>query len=269
MNRLRDMKYLQTKLKSIDLKWLPPAEEWDFRSVTVSECRVACHWEYERENHPSTPNPAAQHKAGTAASMAAQSGATRIYYPTNYRQSARELYPQAWTTLTKEQRQKVMESFSPAPVMQVRKLREFFKRMPMSGASPEILQSYLQHSYVVVPNFTLHGVEAVIKEFEKWARKEAKQYRQSRRAQAAEPPFDALKWLAVARLDKARRKAHVTIDKARETMLAYRQENRQLDSNSVFPIYASDGAWSKANTDSQRCQNKARNDSSFLLAELA
>jgi hypothetical protein len=38
------------KTKSIDLKWLPPAEEWDFRSVTEVECPVACHWEYEREN---------------------------------------------------------------------------------------------------------------------------------------------------------------------------------------------------------------------------
>lgn len=243
------MKKLKSKSKSIDLKWLPPAEEWDFRSVMEVECRVACHWEYERESHPFA--------------------VPQKYFPPNYRQAARELFPQAWTTLTKEQRQKVMETFLPAPVMQVRKLREFFKRMPMNGAHPEILQGLLHYSYVVVPNFQVHGVEAVIKEFEKWARKEAKQYPQSRRAQAAEPPFDALKWLAVARLDKARRKANVTIEKARETVIAYRQENRQLDSNSVLPIYASDGAWSKAKTDSQHCQEKARNSPSFLLAELA
>ena len=71
------------------------------------------------------------------------------------------------------------------------------------------------------------------------------------------------------RLDKARRKANVTIEKARETVIAYRQENRQLDSNSEFPIYASDGAWSKAKTDSEHCRQKSMNNPSFLLAEMA
>lgn len=109
----------------------------------------------------------------------------------------------------------------------------------------------------------------MIKEFEKWARQEAKQYPPSRRAQAAEPPFDALKWLAVARLDKARRQAGVTIEKARETLLAYRQANRSDGLNDVFPAYASDGAWSKARNDAQRCQTKSLGDPAHLLAELA
>ena len=243
------MKYLQTKSKSIDLKWLPPAEEWDFRSVTASECPVACHWEYERENHPSA--------------------ATQKNCPQNFRQAARELFPQPWTTLTKEQRKMVMETFSPSPALQVRKMREFFNRMPVKGADPKILKNLLHHSYAIIPNFQVHGVEAIIKEFEKWARKAAKQYPASRRAQAAEPPFDALKWLAVARLDKTRRKANVTIERARETVIAYRQVNRQIDENSVFPIYASDGAWSKAKTDSEHCRQKSMNNPSFLLAELA
>jgi len=243
------MKKLKTDIKSIDLKWLPPVEEWDFRSVTEAECRVACHWEYERENHPLA--------------------AAQKYFPPNYRQAAQELFPQPWTTLTKEQRQKVLATFLPSPVLQVHKLREFFKRMPLNGAHPAILQGLLHHSYVVIPNFRMHGVEAVIKEFEKWARKAAKQYPPSRRAQAAEPPFDALKWLAVARLDKARRKASVTIERARETVIAYRQANGQVDEKSVLPIYASDGAWSKAKTDSHLCQEKVRSNPSILLAELA
>ncbi len=99
------------KKKSIELKWLPPAEEWDFRSVTAAECRVACHWEYERETHPFA--------------------ATQKYFPPNYRQAAQELFPQPWTTLTKEQRQKVLATFLPSPALQIRKLREFFKRMPL------------------------------------------------------------------------------------------------------------------------------------------
>ena len=261
------------KTKSIDLKWLPPAEEWDFRSVTEAECRVACHWEYERENHPITPSPVAHHKTvGTgkkSTRLANPSVAPQKYFPPNYRQSAQELFPQPWTNLTKEQRQKVLATFLPSPALQIRKLREFFKRMPLNGAHPEILQGLLHHSYVVVPNFRMHGVEAVIQEFKKWARKEAKQYPTSRRAQAAELPFDALKWLAAARVDKARRKANITIERARETVSAYRQANRQADENSVLPIYASDGAWSKAKTDSQLCQEKVRSNPSILLAELA
>jgi hypothetical protein len=109
----------------------------------------------------------------------------------------------------------------------------------------------------------------VIKEFEKWARKEAKQHRQSRRAQAAELPFDALKWLAVLRLDQARRKALVTIERARESLSAYQRANPRPDINGVFPTYASDGAWVKARNDARRCQSKSMNNPSFLLAELA
>ena len=236
--------------KPIDLKWLPPAEEWDFRPVTEHECRVACHWEYERQ---STSRHGAGHK----------------HFPVNYRQAARELFPQAWMTLAKEQRTKVVESFLPRPVLQVRKLREFLKRMPVNGTNPEIFQAYLHQSYVVIPNFGLHGVEAVIKEFEKWARTEAKQHPRSPRAQAAELPFDTLKWLAVLRLDGARRKAGVTIERARETVEGYRHAYRKPDPNGVFPAYASDGAWSKAKNDATKCQAKSSNDPSTLLGELA
>jgi hypothetical protein len=31
-----------------DKRWLPPCDEWDFRSVTVEQCRRACLWEYLR-----------------------------------------------------------------------------------------------------------------------------------------------------------------------------------------------------------------------------
>lgn len=244
------MKPLKRKSKPIDLKWLPLAEEWDFRPVTENECRVACHWEYERQSIP-------------------RRGGGHKYCPVNYRQAARELFPQAWTTLANEQRNKVVESFLPRPVLQVRKLREFLKRMPIGGTDSEIFQAYMHQSYVVIPNFRLHGVEAVIKEFEKWVRNEAKQYPRSPRAQAAELPFDTLKWLAVLRLDEARRKAGVTIERARETVVGYRHAYPKPDPNGVFPAYASDGAWSKARNDATKCQARSSNDPSVLLGELA
>ena len=242
------------KPKSADLKWLPRAEEWDFRSVTAKEYRVACHWEYERE---------------MISTRVMSSTAMQTYCPPVYRGAARGLFPQAWTTLTKEQREGVLATFLPVPVIQVRKLGEFFKRMPMTGMDSALLQSYLQNSYVIIPNFRLYGVEVVIRELENWARKEAKQYPQSRRAQAAEPRFDALKWLAVARLDKRRCQARVTIDEAREAVKTYRQLHPRPNPNDVFPVYASDGAWLKAKKNADDCGAKSSKDPSSLLAQLA
>ncbi len=155
------------------------------------------------------------------------------------------------------------------PALQVRKLGDFMERMKWSAtAMPKTVQPYLEYSYVIQPNFSVRGVGAVIKEFEAWARKEAKQYRQSPRAKAAEPPFDALKWLAVLRVEEARSKARVRFEQAQEAIAAYRKKNPQLDSNGVFPVYASHGAWSKARADAQHLQSKTMNGSSELLAGL-
>lgn len=247
------MKLLKLKPQAVDFKWLPPAEEWDFRSVTEGECRVACHWEYAREDSRSMPKFPNGQK----------------YFPQNYRQAARELFPQAWLTLTPKQRAKVRESFFPSPAMQVRKLGDFLKRVTHQGVSSEIPRPYLERAYVMVPDFTGHGVEAVIKKLEAWARQEAKAYPQSRRAQAADLPFDALKWLAVLRLDEARRQTDVTIEVARDTVKAFGLKYGRDHSSSVFPNYASDGAWSKAKTDALKCQHQSKSKPSFLLAELA
>lgn len=247
------MKLLKLKPQAVDFKWLPPAEEWDFRSVTERECRVACHWEYARQDSRSMPQfPNGQN-----------------YFPQNYRQAARELFPQAWLTLTPKQRAMVLASFFPAPAMQVRKLGDFLKRVTNHGVSSEIPQPYLERAYVMVPDFTGHGVEVVIQKLEAWARKEAKEYPPSRRAQAAELPFDALKWLAVLRLDAARRQADVTIAKARKTAEAFGLKYRQDHYGDVFPNYSSDGGWSKARTDALKCQSQSKNNPAFLLAELA
>ena len=247
------MKPRKSQPSAVDFSWLPPAEEWDFRAITEKDCRIACHWEYARQDNRSTaPFPDGQK-----------------CHPQNYRQAARELFPQAWITLTKEQREKVLRSFAPVPALQVRKLEEFLKRMPASGMNPDIHEAFLKNAYTIIPNFSLHGVEAVIKAFEKWARQEAKQYRRSRRAQAAELPFDALKWLAVLRLDTARRQAGLTIGTARATLERYLKKKLQPDVGWVFPAYASDGAWSKASRDAKRCQDQSRNNPGLLLAELA
>ena len=131
------------------------------------------------------------------------------------------------------------------------------------------MKPYLEHFYVIQPFFSLHGVEEIIKEFKIWARKEAKNYRQSPRAKGAELPFDALRWLTVWRLDQARRKAHVNFEKTQEALFEFRRQNPQADLNDVSPIYSSPGAWSKARSDAERCRSKSMDDSAFLLAELS
>jgi hypothetical protein len=242
--------------KAPDLSWLPPAQEWDFRSVTAGQCRVAAYWEYEREYIP--------------VRLIQSGGAQSPAMPPVFRQAARELFPQAWTTLSNEQRAKVVESFPVYPALQVRKLREFLRRMPAYGVHPDITQHLLHHSFVIIPGFRVHGVEVVIRDFEKWARQEAKNYPSSRRAQAAELPFDTLKWLAVARLEAARNKVKkLTIEMARMAVAEYQRQHRQVDVGGVFPIYQSDGAWLKAKQNAQDCLGKSVKDPSHLLAELA
>jgi hypothetical protein len=38
-----------TESASEDTSWMPPQDEWDFRSVSDNECRFVCLWEYFRE----------------------------------------------------------------------------------------------------------------------------------------------------------------------------------------------------------------------------
>ena len=246
------MKPLKIKSQAMDFTWLPPAEEWDFRSVTQQECRVACHWEYSRQDRQAM----------------AKLPKGENYCPENYREAARELFPQRWTTLTKEQRVKVLESFTQAPALQVHKLGDFLKRVTIHGISSEIPAAYLEHAYVIIPSFTGRGVVAVTQQFGKWASLESKRYRPSRRAQAANLPFDALKWLAVLRIDEARLKAGVTIGKARETVKAFGLRRALDHYGDVFPNYTSDGGWVKARTDALRCQTQSRANRAYLLAEL-
>jgi hypothetical protein len=246
------MKLIKKATPAMDFTWLPPAEEWDFRSVTKRECRVACHWEYSRQ----------------ARLFMAQLPNGQNHCPSNYRGAARELFPQLWTTLTKAQREQVLKSFSPAPALQVHKLGDFLKRVTVSGVSSEIPANFLEYAYVIIPSFTGHGVVAVTRQLGKWASAESKQYPPSPKAQAADLPFDALKWLAVLRIDEARRQAAVTIKKARDTVEAYGLQHAFNHHGDVFPNYSSDGGWSKARTDALKCQTQARTNPAYLLAEL-
>jgi hypothetical protein len=261
------------KTNICNLDWLPPAEEWDFRSVAIEECRVASHWEYERDRIPLVAGfpvpPRSNAEPTKIPDSEFQARHRSAQYPPNYRQPAREFFPRPWETLTTEQRAKVVASFVPHPALQVRTLAEFLKRFPLNVISQKTFESYLEHSFLIVPNFRTHGVEVIVKELEKWARKTAKQYPQSRRANAVNLPMDALKWLAVHRLDSARRKARLTIEKARDDLKEYVRLHPKESPCCIFPTYASNGAWIKACNNARECMSRSGSDPSYLLAELA
>jgi len=124
---------------------------------------------------------------------------------------------------------------------------------------------YRQGAYVIRPNFSVFGVEAVIKEFKAWARRAAREYPRAPRAKAAELPFDLLKWLAVYRLEEKRREAGITYEVAQESLRIYRGKNSGLDPNAVFPVYATHGAWSKARSDAAKIRREVSLDQLFLL----
>ena len=206
-----------------DLPWLPPPHEWDFRSVTPAECRLACHWEYSRDLRLASaaalrpaPPPADSQKPvlHPIPVRPLQPG-----HPPEYHLPASALFPQPWLSLTRQQRACVLDSFHAPPAVQVRKLGDFLSRIQWARhAHPDALKPFLDHCFVVQPNFTRYGVETVLKQLEAWARKEARNYPPSPRARAAELPSDALKWLAVLRLDRARRPAGVTWQQARPAL---------------------------------------------------
>jgi len=272
--------------KGCDLTWLPPQEEWDFRSITNEECRFACHWEYARQIHAATSH--ASRLIGNGVSEAAVNDAKVLgWRPSNYHGVAREMFPRAWLAMTTEQRGKVIASFHRLPAVAVRRLDDFLQRMNWSKGIPDGKETarVLEHTWVIQPHFGVYGAPAVVAELRAWARDQSKRYRRTPRARAAELPFDELKWLAVLRLEGARcaandamktraeaagtmvgRKDIISVEKTAVAIKNYRKHNPIPDPNGVLPIYRSAGAWTKAWQDAERCKMKVLSDTSQHLA---
>jgi hypothetical protein len=251
------------KKEAVDMSWLPAREEWDFRSVTETECRVACHWEYARDIRQ-LARAAIVRPSGIGVQNEKAEGEVikRDIVTKN------AFFPRAWTNLSAAERTSVLGAVAPPPPLQVRTLREFVARANwIVDPKAEQFERLSQGAYVIRPNFSALGVEVIIKEFEKWARKEAKNYARSPRAKAAEPPFDLLKWLSVYRLEAKRCEAGITYETAQESLREYRRGNGKPDPNDVFPVYASHGAWSKARRDAERVRAKVIGDFAFLLRD--
>lgn len=174
------------------------------------------------------------------------------------------LFPKAWVSLTAAERADVIRAVEPFRALWVRTLEETVEKAKWALEDTPQANRYRKGAYVIRPNFSVFGVEAVIKELKAWARREAKNYRRSPRAKAAEQPFDLLKWLAVYRLEEKRREVKITYEVAQESLREYRGKNGRLDPNAVFPAYAAHGAWSKARSDAARIRRKVSLDQAFL-----
>jgi len=258
------------KNQTVDLSWLPAGEEWDFRSVAKAECRIACHWEYSRQLEPLRDPKAFRPKfleGKLIASKDAGKPARRPSEPVRQDAVTRSpLFPRPWAGLSEAERASVVQAVQPLPPLQVRPLYQVLERAGWTMNNKEMAQRFSAGAYVIRPNFSSLGVEVIIREFESWARKEAKNYRQSPRAKAAEPPFDLLKWLSVHRLEERRRAAHINYEAAQEAVKEYRRRNPLRDPDDVFPIYSSHGAWSKAQRDAGRTLGRLLIDSTLLIS---
>jgi len=252
----------------IDLSWLPAQESWDFRGVKVAECRIACHWEYSREvesDLPAKPEKITDEENGPIGPEN-----TGTFPVIDLLVSKGAPFPKAWTAMTDDERQKLVAAIPRLSSLDVRSLEKVMdeKVKRAEGKLAKSLRWGNEGAYVIRPGFTAFGVEAVVKEFAAWARKEAKEYDRSLRAKAAEPPFDLLKWLAVRRLEAARRKARISYEQARQGLQEFRMQRPCKDENGVFPIYASHGAWCKASSDAEKFIFQFVDDPFILLGKV-
>lgn len=277
----------QIKMIGADLNWLPPAHEWDFRSITAEECRIACHWEYSRQVYQgrlmmprSIPEPGTGKLVGTAK--------PEVWCPDRYHGAARQLFPRPWLALTPEQRKAVLGSFHRLPVVTVRTLGDFLKRMNWMNGIPdgETARGYMEHTFVIQPHFGVYGETAVMAKLSEWAQVESRRYRRRPHAKGASLPFDELKWLAAWRLELARCAANealtqrakasgrpiqrsdlILVGRIREEIKAHANGHPQDNPRDVLPIYTSAGAWTKARKDAERCAQLVSLNTSQLLAE--
>ena len=137
------------KKAAVDLSWLPAPDEWDFRSVTEVECRVACHWEYSRD---------IQLLVQAAIVIPSGNGVAKLARDDVIRRDVitkSAFFPRAWTSLSAPEKASVLGTITPPPALQVRTLREFVSRTNWFGGSKaELMERLSQGAYVIRPNFS-------------------------------------------------------------------------------------------------------------------
>jgi hypothetical protein len=147
-------------------------------------------------------------------------------------------------------------------------------------------RSYLEHTYVIQPQFGVYGGPAVVAKLSEWAQVESRRFRRRPHAKGASLPYDELKWLAAWRLELARcaanealrqrakasgrlmqRRDLIQVGMIVTAISAHAKRHPQDNPRDVLPIYTSAGAWTKARKDAERCAQMVMLNTTQLLAE--
>ena len=149
------------KKQTVSLAWLAPAEDWDFRSVTEAECRMACYWEYARDMRPVTAVGGLPPRQ-----VSDQRGSVVVVGDGWVRQdpvTKSPLFPKAWSSLTERERAEVIRAVEPFRALWVRTLEDTVEKAKWALVENTAqARRYRQGAYVIRPNFSIFGVEAVI-----------------------------------------------------------------------------------------------------------
>ena len=150
-------------MSPLDMSWMPPAEEWDFRAVTAEECGLACYWEYSRTLCQGGKNPESW-VAGNYLLLC-----PFLCY------SGGEREPLAWTLLSRKERSRIRECMFIPAAIRIMPLNEFIDESLRSadGDHRKALERMRCPATVVWANFQGHGTEKVIEGFNAWARQGA------------------------------------------------------------------------------------------------
>ena len=248
------MKKVAAKQRDIDVRWMPAPEEWDFRTVSEDECRMACFWEYARNV------PAIRAAPGEWGGSGAPFG-TELGWCLSLDEVGIE-FPRAFVSLSKASRGEIARRGARLgavvrvrPAADVRtSLKGWIERAMIEGRDPGNAVDHVVEdgTYLVRADFSSRGIGAVVRELTAWARAEAKNLPRHSRGKGADRPYEFLKWLSVLRLEGARRVAGVGFDRVQETLGRHQRACPVANAAPVLPIYASHGAWSKAKGDAQK-----------------
>lgn len=247
------------------------AEEWDFRRVTADVIDDVLLWEYARES--------ATIRAAVAKIYLAPTGPLKVvdrrdlFFCLNFtndtngwnqtkggffRVQLRRLitqtnaFPRPWLEISWDG---VPWKFSPL----VRQpIEEIFSSNGAAELKLDVLKVMLAEAHVFTIRWAaLKNVESLVREFEKWARAEAKVRNLSgARGRSDSAKFSKLKWLAALRLSKLGIKDH----KDAKSFIDSNLDRSIRGDHDVLPRFASLSAWRRAIDQAKRFAEKTASE---------
>jgi len=228
----------------INVDWLPPETEWDFRSIQVRESRMASCWEYARSVGSICENLTGWLDGAGGMTTLGDFICTHGHrFPAPWIMAGDDVAVEAGR-LGAEDNPITVYSL---PVRKDYLIQQVAEAMEDGRDVLALLNRLLlSDGYLLTLDFATSGSEAVAKALSGWARQEAKKFPRVRRGKGSAPPFEWLKWLAALRLELARKEADVSFGEVQATLARHQREHPMVNGSPTLPLYASHGAWSKA-----------------------